>query len=106
MRTNQPITIDDLPSGMSTLDLKMTAGGISIENISLAKDLKASTEYLLTQWLYKKGKSATDARYQHLRTLTRSECQEAYDRNQSDVSLFGPPMLNDVRGRLRPAHRS
>jgi hypothetical protein len=104
LRTNQPITIDDLPRGMSTLDLKMAAGGISIENISLAKDLKASTEYLLMKWLHKNGKSPTDARYQHLRTLTRSECQEAYDRNQSDSRLFGPEMLNDVRERLRARH--
>jgi Cap4 dsDNA endonuclease len=104
LRTDQPITLDNFPSGMSTLDLKMAAGGISIENISLAKDLKASTEYLLMKWLHKNGKAATDARYQHLRTLTRSECQEAYDRNQSDDRLFGPEMLNDVRGRLRARH--
>lgn len=101
LRTSQLITIDDLPHGMSALELKMAVGGISIENISLAKDLKASTEYLLTKWLYKNGKAATDARYQHLRTLTRSECQEAYDRNRSDDRLFGPEMLNDVRQRLR-----
>jgi hypothetical protein len=101
LRTNQPITIDDLPKGMSTLELKMAAGSISIDNISLAKDLKASTEYLLTKWLHKNGKTATDARYQHLWTLTRSECQEAYDRNRSDDRLFGPEMLNDVRQRLR-----
>ncbi len=101
LRTSQLITIDDLPHGMGALELKMAVGGISIENISLAKDLKASTEYLLTKWLYKNGKAATDARYQHLRTLTRSECQEAYDRNRSDDRLFGPEMLNDVRQRLR-----
>lgn len=101
LRTSQPITIDDLPRGMSTLGLKMAAGGVSIDNISLAKDLKASTEYLLMKWLHKNGKSATDGRYQHLRTLTRSECQEAYDRNQSDDRLFGPEMLKDVRERLR-----
>ncbi len=101
LRTSQLITIDDLPHGMSALELKMAVGGISIENISLAKDLKASTEYLLTKWLYKNGKAATDARYQHLRTLTRSECQEACDRNRSDDRPFGLEMLNDVRQRLR-----
>jgi len=102
--TNEPISVSDLPKGMGTLETKMAVGGISIENVSLAKDLKASTELLLTRWLHRDGKKATDGRYQHLRTLVRSECQEALDRTRTEDRTFGVQMLHDVRQRLRSRH--
>lgn len=105
LRTSDPISVEGLPQGMSTLELKMAAGGLSIGNIGLAKDQKASTEYLLLKWLHRNGKASTDQRYQHLRTLVRSECQEAFDKAKASSATFGPAMLEDVRARLRTRHQ-
>lgn len=105
LRTSDPISVEELPHGMNTLELKMAAGGLSIGNIGLAKDQKSSTEYLLTKWFHKNGKVSTDQRYQHLRTLVRSECQEAFDKAKAEGGTFGPAMLEDVRSRLRTRHR-
>lgn len=91
---------------MTVLEMKMAAGNLSIGNIGLAKDQKASTEYLLLQWLHRNGKTATDQRYQHLRTLVRSECQEAFDKTKTDEHAFGPAMLEEVRTRLRHRHQA
>lgn len=106
LRTSDLISVESLPQGMSTLELKMAAGGLSIGNIGLAKDQKASTEYLLMKWLHRNGTSSTDQRYQHLRTLVRSECQEAFDKAKTPGTTFGPAMLDDVRSRLRTRHQS
>lgn len=104
--TSDHFSVEQLPRGMTTLEKKMAAGGLSIGNIGLAKDQKASTEYLLLQWLHRNGKAATDKRYQHLRTLVRSECQEAFDKTKTDGHAFGPAMLEEVRARLRDRHQT
>lgn len=104
--TSDHFSVEQLPRGMTTLEKKMAAGGLSIGNIGLAKDQKASTEYLLLQWLHRNGKAATDKRYQHLRTLVRSECQEAFDKTKTDGHAFGPAMLEEVRTRLRDRHQT
>jgi hypothetical protein len=101
LTTNAPVSVADLPSGLTTMEAKMAAGAISIGNIDLAKDLKASTESLLVGWLYREGKGLADRRYQHLRTLVRSESQEAFDLAFRDDASFGPAMLSDLRTRLR-----
>jgi hypothetical protein len=98
--TNSPVSVGDLPTGIGVLDLKMDRGGISIQNIDLAKDLKASTEKLLLDWLHQYGRATADARYQHLRTLVRSVSQEAFDQATCDNAPFGLAMLNLVRERL------
>lgn len=99
--TSDAISVDELPKGMGKLELKMNAGGLSISNIGLAKDQKASTEFMLVSWLHRNGKELTDRRYRHLRTLVRSECQEAHDACKLQGKVFGNDMLNEVRRRLR-----
>ncbi len=99
--TSDTISVDGLPRGMGKLELKMNAGGLSISNIGLAKDQKASTEFMLVSWLHRNGKESTDRRYRHLRTLVRSECQEAHDACKVQGQAFGNNMLNAVRQRLR-----
>jgi Cap4 dsDNA endonuclease len=98
--TSGPITVADLPSGLRTMELKMAAGGISISNIALAKDLKASTESLLLRWLHRDGRKAADQRYQHLRTVVRNQAQEAFDNAETEDRPFGQQMLADLRRRL------
>lgn len=104
LRTKEPLSVEDLPNTMSILKLKMDAGSLSIDNIALAKDLMSSTELLLTQWLHRYGKKVADARYQHLRTLVRTECQEAFDHTQTQDRCFGREMLEEIRRRLRSRH--
>lgn len=99
--TNQPLSAADLPSTSGNIDAKMTTGGISINNVNLAKDLKSSTELILARWLHSEGKARTDARYQHLRTLVLNECQEAFDKAKGTTEVFGQKMLDDIRTRLR-----
>lgn len=94
-------SLESLPRGMRVLETKMSAGGISIANINLAKDLKASAEFLLNQWLHKFGRRQAEDRYRHLRTLVLNECQEALDQVRRPDRPFGPDLLNEVRRRLR-----
>ena len=101
LRTREPVELSNLPKGMRTMELKMAKGGLSIQNIDLAKDLKYSAMYLLTGWLHKYGPNEATYRNQHLGLIVRNECQEAYDLVKTDSELFGENMLIEVRKRLR-----
>ncbi len=98
--TSNPVSIADLPTTLRTMERKMAAGGISIGNIELAKDLRASTEALLARWFHRDG-SLADKRYQHLRTVVRNAAQEAFDQAVADQNSFGQAMLADIRNRLK-----
>lgn len=104
--TSNHLSVESMPRGMSRLELKLAASGVSLANIDLAKDLKASTEYLLTQLQQKYPKKISDAQYQHLRTLVRTECQEAHDQAKKVNQLYGPAMLESIRQRLRVKHQT
>ena len=88
------------------MELKMSAGGISIEAIQLAKDHKYSAEALLAGWLYKYEARTATERYEHLSTIVKTECQEAYDKYCHEGDSFGKKMLEDVRKRLRVRHEN
>ena len=100
LRSWQHVPISELPKGIKNLELKMAAGGISKSNIDLAKDHKYSAEHLLLEWLYK-NKVIADKRYGHLRTIVRTECNEAHDLVERERGLYGQHMLNEIRKRLR-----
>lgn len=104
LRTYEPVELSKLPKGMNITERKMSAGGISIDNIKLAKDHKFSAEALLERWLYKYGTNTATERYEHLSTIVKTECQEAYDACYSEKESFGQKMLKDVRRRLRERH--
>jgi hypothetical protein len=105
LRTYESISTSELPRGMKKLELKMAAGGLSVQNIDLAKDYKYSTEVLLEEWLHKYGPEGVTKRYEHLSTIVRTECQEAYDAKHSDRKVFGEEMLDEIRQRLRGRHK-
>lgn len=104
LRTYEPVDFSKLPKGMNIMERKMSGGGISLENIKLAKDHKFSAEHLLERWLYKYGANTATERYEHLSTIVKTECQEAYDACHSEIESFGQRMLEDVRRRLRERH--
>jgi hypothetical protein len=96
-----PITLCDLPRGLSRMQKKMAKGGISCENIALMKDLNNSTFKLLSEWGYSYGKKKTDERIEDLRLMVQRECQTAYDLCYNNSSPFGKEMLREVRKRLQ-----
>lgn len=100
LRANSQIAVTELPPGMRRMELKMSAGGLSATNIDLAKDLRNSTETLLLEWLHKYGSAQANTRYEHLHTLVRVECQEAYDQIVQPNTLFGDQLLKEIRQRL------
>jgi hypothetical protein len=110
LRTTNSISISDLPSGMGRLELKLATGKISVENITLAKDQKYSAEYLFAQWFSKYGSEKADKHYNHVSSIVRNECAEAYDSTYKSNYPFGTAMLIETRKRLRarfnndPAH--
>lgn len=79
LRTLESVDISDLPKGMRTMELKMAGGGLSPQNIDLAKDLKYSALTLLVGWFHKYGSKEVNQRYEYLSIVARSEYQEAYD---------------------------
>lgn len=104
LRPWQSVNLDGLPKGMRRMGLKMTLGGISAENVDLARDHKASAELLVARWLQKHDRRKATEQFGHLRTIVRSECQEVYDQVRAHDRAFGQTMLVEVRRRLRARH--
>lgn len=96
-----PIQISALPKGMNVMELKMAKGAISYSNVALMKDLNASAQKLLIEWLHIHGKIKADQRAEHLRLLVQNECQEAHDLADNSSKPYGNEMLQAVRDRLR-----
>jgi hypothetical protein len=90
-----------LAEGYKILEAKMAAGKISFQDVNLAKDHKASTEYLLLSWLNKYPLDEADKRYKHLKTIARTICQEVYLEKKRDGDCFGEEMLLEIRKRIR-----
>lgn len=91
----------DIKKTMERLALKMDAGGISSDNVFLAKDYKYSTETHLISWLHKQTPQEADRRYNQVRLAVKTECQEAYDEEKKPDGDFGEEMLKNLRKRLR-----
>lgn len=97
------------PIGTEVMEIKMSQGGVSAENIDLMKDNNYSARKLFIGWLYKWGKPEAERQADHLSLLVRNECQEAKDSAESAAAkrgadVYGSEMLLDVRERLRKGH--
>lgn len=104
LRTWGPVSLPELPKGMRIMVRKMTTGGIPVSNINLFKDYKFSAQVLLIGWFHKYDEEKATERYEHLRTIVLTECQEAYDSIKDNDEPFGEKMLSDIRRRLRDRH--
>ena len=104
LQSYRQLSLSELPRSMRTMELKMSAGNISIANIQLAKDHKFSTEYLLAQWLQKYGATEANARYGQLYQAVQTECQTVYNELYTESTPFGTNMLILLRQHLRDRH--
>jgi hypothetical protein len=95
------IAITDLPPGVSVLETKAAAGGLSVYEIDHLKSMKYSTEVLLQKWLYKYDEHNANARYDHLRLLVTEDVFEAAAHTKKDAALYGPSMLARLRANLK-----
>jgi hypothetical protein len=100
LRTYQLVPIEDLPTGMNKMEIKMAAGGLTVSEIDHLKDLKYSTEYLLQEWLYRYGNERAQQYYEHLRVVVHGECLAAQQSSQQAEGLYANKMLMDLRQRL------
>jgi len=101
LRTFDPLDISYFPKGTRKLEMKMSAGEISLSNINLVKDYKYSAEAMFQKMLYKNQPSKAKEVFDGLSLIVRTECQEAYDANHTNDESFGQNMLSDVRPRIR-----
>ena len=99
---NHPSVVELLP-GMGTLTLKMDAGAVSAANIDYAKDCKDSAEHWLATAIHRDVEIAQSL-YEHVRTLVRTQCQEAHDDVRTGDAPYGQRMLTEVRSRLHSTH--
>ena len=104
LRTFDSLDISSFSKGTRNLEIKMMAGEISVSNINLVKDYKYSTEALFQKMLYKSQPAKAKELFDALSLIVRTECQEAYDENQTNTESFGQNMLMDVRKRIRLRH--
>lgn len=88
-------------TGVKKLEKKMDAGGISYDNIQLAKDQKYSSESLAASWIHKFDQNEAEKRYDQVKLIINNECQEAFDESLKPTELFGTEMLISVRKRLK-----
>ncbi len=106
---SEPITLFIKDSGgipkssgsAQKLATKMDAGGISLENIDLAKDQKYSFEALTLTWLYKYPEDEANKRYDQVISIVKNQCQESFDEAAKDDQLFGIEMLKLTRAKIR-----
>ncbi len=101
LATRNVIPVEDLPTGIRKMELKMAAGKVSAVNILGAKDQKYSSERLLLEWIHKYGSSNTTKRFDRLKLIIGNECREIYDQKYSKENPFGHDMLIEVRKQLR-----
>jgi Cap4-like dsDNA endonuclease family protein len=100
LRTYQHVPIDDLPTGMKKMELKLAAGGLTVSTIEHLKDLKFSTEGLLISWLYKYGRERAQQYYEHMRIVVHGECLAAQHSSHQVDRLYANKMLLDLRQKL------
>jgi hypothetical protein len=91
-------------SSAKKLEAKMDAGGITYQNIELAKDQKYSFESLTVSWLYKYPEDEANKRYDQVVSIVKNQCQESFDEVFDEEELFGMKMLKVARAKLRTRH--
>ena len=94
------LPIGEMSKGFRKLETKMSAGGIVIDNIELAKNHKHHMEALAARWIGKYACQA-QARYDQIHSIVITECREAYDEAYKSTEPFGSTMLINLRQRLR-----
>ncbi len=96
-----PVCPTDLPSDLSTAELKLAAGGLSRTTLESAKDWHASAEHLQRVWASKYGEERALERYNHVATIVQSACSEAHEASQQPDAAFGAQMLDKLREVIR-----
>lgn len=105
-----PFQIDWMPLGTRKLDAKMTAGGLTIDQVNEAVHQKLAAEYVLSSWLMKHGKREANGRYQDLRSAVLTACNEAKQRvvaaatNATPPPPYGSEMLRLARELIQNLH--
>ena len=105
LRNHQPVPISDLPKDIKKMEIKVAAGGLSVQEIDHLKDLKFSADCLFNQWLYEFGGEEAQRYYEHLRVVVRDACLTASDGSRHTLGLYAKEMLSDLRSRLEDQHR-
>jgi hypothetical protein len=99
------ISVAELPKGVTLLEKKMGAGGVSVSEIALLKDFKFSTDKLLQEWMWKYGPEEAIRRYDHMQLAVKEDCFEASAKTSSKTTYYGTAMLARVRENLRATNR-
>jgi hypothetical protein len=101
LRTYQQVSIDDLPTSMNKMEVKMVVGGLTLAEIEYLKDVKYSTETLLQEWLYKYGKERAQRYYEHLRVMVQGECLIARQSSHQEDVQYASKMLSELQRLLK-----
>lgn len=92
--------------GHRKLEIKMDAGGIDSENISLIKDFKFAFEQHSLSWMYKNPDEA-EAKYSQIIKVTQNLCKEIYDEKEiAQEKSNGQEMLVAVRKEIKDRKKS
>ncbi|HEY0465206.1 MAG TPA: hypothetical protein VGC79_13395, partial [Polyangiaceae bacterium] len=96
-----PVTADQIPADLGTMEKKLVAGGLSVTTIDVARDAVASVEEFGLRMSYIHGPVEGMRRYNHARAVVKKECAVSYETQIATGNLTGPKMLADVEQRLR-----
>ncbi len=105
---------DNMPTDLSStkkLEIKLDAGGVSYDNLELLKDNKSSMEFKLASWIHKYSEKTARERYNQIKTIVQTECQNAHDTNitgDEDMTkpTNGTKMLIQIRKELKDRYKS
>lgn len=104
--TSTPFRVDSLPVGTRNQNAKMTGGGVLIDDVGEAVQQRLAAEHLVTKWLNKVGFEKANGRYQDLRSMVLTECNQARIEATQVGPQYGPVMLEKVKQRLKAIHES
>ncbi|NGM74264.1 dsDNA nuclease domain-containing protein [Sphingobacterium sp. SGL-16] len=87
--------------GYRRLEIKMDAGEIDADNISIIKDFKFAFEQHSLAWMYKDSEDA-DLKYSQIMSVTQNLCKEIYDEKKiGQGEKTGQEMLIAVRREIK-----
>lgn len=100
--TPRPISLS--PMATKIMELKMSKGGIDIDNILLMKNNNWSAQTLFVEWLHKRGRIEAERHADHISLLVWNECQSVHNNIKTLERLYGQEMLKVVDSKLRDTY--
>jgi hypothetical protein len=88
-------------ANLTTLEMKLIAGGFSTVSVTAAKELRTKADYKSLEWMHRLGESEGLKRHEHIRMVVLNDCATALEQTKVQNAPFGIAMRSALRARFR-----